>query len=828
MAAIPSVVIGLGTSGCEIVAATYQEYKAYCQRAGENEEIVQFLTIDTQNPVAGGEELYAMGNHLMIGVPNADKLRKAKWELDLFFREWWPEDYVSIGRLYPSAQSLPLKGKLAYWGGIGRPGAQKYFGQKFLECMERSFQAYAATGVPRYYPLQVYLVCTLSGGTGSGIFLDVAQTIANLDLGIDTFIYGVFILPDVIKMRAENARHEQIGANGYGALIALNYWSTERDFRDPDIGDFMIIDDKNTITGDKSPIDISWLIGRQNRNGLSLRSWNDYKDLVVSTLSMQCFEDYPDNIRERVIGKYPDWLGTCTGGAKPQPRNYGSFACYRLRYHPERAARYLTADLKVRALEKILEEQAVTAGGSPQEFEKWISKNGGLGKEAAAKITVMLEKFLPADGIKDSILHVLLEPILREAVAEKKWIYPGNKVRADLVVEEPAILDGQALSLHFQDDILANLSRGEEEIIRGFAAGLLLSAEKQGENPSLEYCLREEIRQKMELLGESCFHELTRGVTIWEALQISSLTAGDGNLAAYMEERLGAAHAAAQPFWQVDQATYNYVVGPIHRTQVISYDEEALSQFESSLGVNISREYFRNANTGTASPQAAADLSDEAYKPSPYEYKLLVLEAGVPLQFVQNIEPHKTEFLERTAKTDIPVLSDARLNQLIDMVGLPTWDLALQKVSEEEEKNLVILLMLEHFGVMISPLVKKHQTSGRYQLGDQKLHKSTRYYAFLKALELIHEDRSWWEEQQIKYKDLRNHHSPADWRFEHMVCYQRLRKVLGLTPMGNVKDALTEQLNNLKRLIRSNLMIDTAEILENDPQIQKRLEQETG
>jgi len=1062
MSALPSIVIGLGTSGSEIVAATYQNYKAYCQRTGDNEEIVQFLMIDTQNPVKGGEELYAMGNHLMIGVPNGENLRKAKWELDLFFHEWWPENYTKIGRLYPGAGTIPAKGKLAYWGGIGRPGAQNYFGQKFLECRDKSIEAYAQKGVPAVFDIQVYLVCTLSGGTGSGVFLDIAQTIANMDMGIEMLLYGVFILPDVIKMRAENAKHEQIGANGYGALIALNYWSTESHFREPDIGKFMVIDEHNTITGDDSPIDISWFIGRQNRNGLTLKDWEEYKDLVVSTLSMQCFEDFSENIQARVIDKDSEWLGTFTKGAKPQPRNFGSFASYRLRYRPEKAVDYLTCVLTNRGIDAFLEKpvsleeqtkaqveefiinhqirefgvdkneveinevldglknykdetaefklyknlmlileqlerkdpknvlvrkllEVKSAGVLKAEFEKfrdrileglygrWEKEQGigftrllnynhqrllkrvfldqeteEFGDEEHSLFKMIQEKILKeAAGFEGGVLflEILIEELKRhmeslelelngkleigiasdlddlkllegnldvrlerlgkqmfeglfggrgdrreDAVQrfEEDWWKPWLRLKISTMAKEEAIsfyteaiqeaeaLKGlmtqnikpglqqlQSTNRDTQKSIYTESAKSNKAVREEFAFSqgdpIAKHFEKQLTNSEpialdeirevvslalQEYSQQEErtaktgrlvcekmapaVMERLDSEGESQFADETAKITLWEALKINSGETSKTKIKSNIEHRLRDVELRTEPFWRVDRATFNFVVGPIHRIRSFSYDEEALSQFENSSGVNISRDHLENANTGNVEPQAAADLASEAYKPSPYELKLLILESGVPLQLVENIEPHKPEFLKRIAKSNIPVLSDVRMFEYQNEVNLPTWDLALRTVSEDEERNIVKLLMLEHFGVMTSPLVKKHQTSGLHKLGDLNLHNSTRYYAFLKALELIKENKTWWQDQLAELEVKHDQYSPEDWRFEHMVCHQRLRKVIGVTPTGNVKDAITEQLNIFKRIIKEDLKIETAEILKLDPQIQKRLKKETG
>ena len=53
MPARPSIVIGLGTTGSIIATKVYQSYLEYLEISGGEKDLVQFLLIDTQDPIKG-------------------------------------------------------------------------------------------------------------------------------------------------------------------------------------------------------------------------------------------------------------------------------------------------------------------------------------------------------------------------------------------------------------------------------------------------------------------------------------------------------------------------------------------------------------------------------------------------------------------------------------------------------------------------------------------------------------------------------------------------------------------------------------------------------
>jgi hypothetical protein len=90
--------------------------------------------------------------------------------------------------------------------------------------------------------LQVYVACSICGGTGSGTFIDVAYIIRDImstrHKEIAVNIIGVFLLPEVFDITGTAA--VRIRANAYAALLDLEYYNqpveTEKPLYQLDLG----------------------------------------------------------------------------------------------------------------------------------------------------------------------------------------------------------------------------------------------------------------------------------------------------------------------------------------------------------------------------------------------------------------------------------------------------------------------------------------------------------------------------------------------------------------------------------------------------------------
>jgi len=342
MPARPAIIVGLGSSGSEVAVQIYKTYQKYLkQNPDVNPNTVQFLLIDTDNPVSGSEDLGRTDHYLSIGNPNGDLLYDAMWEHDPFFRVWWYDNFTRVGRMYPGAGTTSPKGRLAFWSTLGTPSNSNNIENTLSTLMARASAAAADHDVA-WVP--VYIICTICGGTGAGMAIDTAYMIRKVQRGAtNAEIHGVLMLPSVPLMRATTPYHQHIRANGYGFMVALNYWMTSNKSRPVEIAPFMERGNRAVvIKGDKSPFDVCWMISAKNEKGFSLLSWPDVKSQVAESVSMMVFEQGADGFQSRLNDFISDPV--ITGGEYGgQPSSYGSFASYSLRYSPDKAAEYLAS-----------------------------------------------------------------------------------------------------------------------------------------------------------------------------------------------------------------------------------------------------------------------------------------------------------------------------------------------------------------------------------------------------------------------------------------------------------------------------------------------------
>ena len=155
------------------------------------------------------------------------------------------------------------------------------------------------------YGVRVIIISSLVGGTGAGIYLQVAMYLREMlerKLGQSSvLIRGAFLLPDIlVRSQALDQREwESVQANGYASLKELNAITRiassseeknvtiELEYR-PNQIDF---EGRTThaITDKQLPYDFCFLYDYENLKGEHLLSVSDYIDQVSQTIYLQLF-----------------------------------------------------------------------------------------------------------------------------------------------------------------------------------------------------------------------------------------------------------------------------------------------------------------------------------------------------------------------------------------------------------------------------------------------------------------------------------------------------------------------------------------------------------
>ena len=247
--------IGLGGAGIKTILKTKS---MFLERFGEVPPCVAFLGIDTDAQVfAASAQMYGVSldahEAVAIGVTHAYEWYRVQQEAF----SWMPPQNVGV---------LPYLKNMG--AGQLRSSGRFMFESNYHiieNAVRRAFDGITASTIKstdrwtfdgNFYP-QVYVAFSLSGGTGSGIFINMGYLLRDVLKYADLHAYAIG--PEVFRDCGLF-----VGANAYGAMLDMDYIMTEVDDEHPL--------ELQTMNGVKSygckPYDFFYLIDNINRYGL--------------------------------------------------------------------------------------------------------------------------------------------------------------------------------------------------------------------------------------------------------------------------------------------------------------------------------------------------------------------------------------------------------------------------------------------------------------------------------------------------------------------------------------------------------------------------------
>jgi hypothetical protein len=382
---MPGIFIGIGGIGGSIVSQVRDELEVKVSLANdtpsarEAADQFRFMLIDTWKDSASA----SYDASQVFDVPEG----KDKFEVDgkieswwrgedPSFRNWWPERQLGgrptgtplmAGAYASGAGQLRVKGRLAYriaLSGLGRPVVS--------EVMEnlRSINAVLgpATGI-RTVP--VYLVCSLGGGSGSGMVLTLAQHLRQ-ELPEYCPIVGVFPLASVTERGPGRADRSSIWANTDSALREIDYCQRVAGTPENKLTPFFQWPGHgNVIYGKQRPFEYVYLFGRENQSGQSLASFTDYSRLIAESLIAESFSSLIDEgLQEAILGPHSQFIMQLQ--ARPEiggrPTTYASAAVASLVFPVDRVERHLARRFAIDVLKKMTDEADDIVSGEVDNF----------------------------------------------------------------------------------------------------------------------------------------------------------------------------------------------------------------------------------------------------------------------------------------------------------------------------------------------------------------------------------------------------------------------------------------------------------------------------
>ena len=183
--------------------------------------------------------------------------------------------------------------------------------------------------------LDVYIFAGISGGTGSGCFLDVCYLVRHVirTAGWNAKIMGYFFLPDVVTSKPEVAARPGSVAynnsNGYAAMKELDYLMSLQNANDYFEQNYAA---GITVKTQEPPVDMCHLISAQQADGRQITNGFDYGINVASDYAMAYLAkvDTANDAEDESGLTMRGHLANVARGVLSIPRRYGANLSYHI------------------------------------------------------------------------------------------------------------------------------------------------------------------------------------------------------------------------------------------------------------------------------------------------------------------------------------------------------------------------------------------------------------------------------------------------------------------------------------------------------------------
>jgi len=284
---VPTLLVGLGGIGSRIVD------EIYGMIPGEERSLVAIHAFDTD--VNDISKLQSLGDRVTQTSRNGrvgDYLNAT----DKTVLEWFPHEFPEIKKktLTDGAGQIRSVSRLAFRAAI-EIGAMVR-----LEEQVRNLLLARPTDLRTSF--RVMIVSSIAGGTGSGLFLQMAlylQDLLEKKFHIpDVVVRGAFVLPDILIRTGmlPVEQHDNVRANAYASMKELYGIMCAKDSKvtieleyKPGQRDDARGDRDVTIPPDVVPYSIMFLYDYENMKGSNLGGYDNYMHQVVGTIFLQLF-----------------------------------------------------------------------------------------------------------------------------------------------------------------------------------------------------------------------------------------------------------------------------------------------------------------------------------------------------------------------------------------------------------------------------------------------------------------------------------------------------------------------------------------------------------
>ncbi len=201
-----TLIIGIGTTGLSIIEEIQQLHFEYTNsnKPGSNVAYIYLETDSSRKPRKTANGTTDIEQIVLNLGSNAVDIRQLKSN-EKVDSDWVPEPSTVLQN-ESGAGGMPSYGRLSFWGN------QNY--QKLANIIRNKYSEINGDS-----NTQILIVGSLTGGTGSGLVVDVPYLVKSVTGNPN--IEAVLLLPDRISFNSNPTLHE----NAFSALVAINHFS---------------------------------------------------------------------------------------------------------------------------------------------------------------------------------------------------------------------------------------------------------------------------------------------------------------------------------------------------------------------------------------------------------------------------------------------------------------------------------------------------------------------------------------------------------------------------------------------------------------------------
>jgi len=290
-----TLLVGLGGTGSRIVNNVAKELQLQGRSINSHGDTVWCTVFDTDRADTGRIE--ASGINVPVIPTSKDQIIEEYIATYPEAAEWMPlSPEVLQQSMKAGASQMRAKSRLAFYD-VMKDGT---IADEFAEVANGVMMGYDGNS-----NLTIMIVSSLSGGTGSGIFIQVALWLRQYfeNLHCKPMIRGMFLMPDIFINTIENIHnkpvmHKALYANAYASfreLTALQRIKTEDYTPAAPIALDSLFDSVRDKNQGKKVFDYAFLVDDKALDGTKLSSMSDYEQVISRMIYMQLFMPLSDS-----------------------------------------------------------------------------------------------------------------------------------------------------------------------------------------------------------------------------------------------------------------------------------------------------------------------------------------------------------------------------------------------------------------------------------------------------------------------------------------------------------------------------------------------------